>query len=1225
MYFVRQSIRQPLKTLCGLLLVTLAVAILCVCLGQAVAAGMMQENLKELCTSVALPTQKYLYAGTMDGIWHEYRVDQPDGVVQWMYDMAQQYPDIVEQVNRPGLASAYIPELTADCFAAHLVDMSGKDPFASVVTTNRNTTNYTHAMLEITLEHIGAVQADFVTTQYHTTVQGVAVELTGIIENVLAVQAGYTDPTGYKVRMTLVLPNEQALEELELEVGQRYVVYGMDYHDLDQELRTDIALYGHGLENSDGLKQEYPQVDYFYEENWVPFPDGYIEGMGWADWTEYKVGWYEFEQTFSDGRTVLRGIHLTNLDMLKFRTVELTVFDFSQLDSGVASTYSVPTIAKLDDSVQSFLSSQDGALWQQYLTWTQINHQAFPILGVDDLMAIGDFALEETTITAGRNFTEEELTAGAKVCVISQDVATLSGLSVGDTITLNYYSLDAQNPYQDLLSSGYGTVNPSAYPYAGASQWYAAEERYTIVGIYTRDFSWEGATSAYNFTVNTVFTPKSSIPIDLQYGETGVFLSMVICNGALDDFEALAERDGHDGLFLTTDQGYGEIMNNLYDYTAIAQQAAVVGVAVYGVIILLYLLFYPAMQRRTLKTMGSLGANSREKLQFMMYTSLSMAGIGTLLGAVLGMLLWDKITATLIQSARVTLQLQLQPQMLLLIAVGQFVLVALAVCMISLPMCRNMRLLERQSVLKKLSQKLRRTPLVGWSVVLFAVVISLVLCALYAANKSEYENYEVSVREAPVTVTLVDPVNRDPYGLQANGFVVDLFYEERFANFTPKQYLKDMTYMTSLWLDAFNYSQDQYTIRAVSSTGVILQDVSIAWFEGYDASIFTSETMLLLVPETMDLVDSSERMEGIQIIVQRDKNEDYVTVAGTYRGGDDGYLYASEAAVRQYCDRMDLQYTSFLQSTVIMYEVHSQIPKTLIGMTANVAPPNLTAQRECVITWLEGYDASCLDSEEAMYLLIPEGLEFKDWDPEAEGTQVQLRFSGWVFDGYYDRSHPAAGQAKYRQTVYECVATVAGTYTNSIDSRDIYCSFEPLMTCGARIGQNAMLEYISATLIDNDLQAQLREMCDQWFLDPENPEKTPRDYQGYAVVINDDTLENLRITLENSIAVNEICTLLVFVLSAGAGFFLGFLMIRSRKREIILMRTLGRANFSIYLSYALEQMLCILAGVALGGLAFRWEPVRYLCTFAGIYFVGLSAALILFLNSRLLTTVKEDE
>ena len=84
-------------------------------------------------------------------------------------------------------------------------------------------------------------------------------------------------------------------------------------------------------------------------------------------------------------------------------------------------------------------------------------------------------------------------------------------------------------------------------------------------------------------------------------------------------------------------------------------------------------------------------------------------------------------------------------------------------------------------------------------------------------------------------------------------------------------------------------------------------------------------------------------------------------------------------------------------------------------------------------------------------------------------------------------------------------------------------------------------------------------------------------------------------------------------------------MIRQRKREISLMRTLGTPNWKILLEFAAEQLLCLLAGTIVGGLFFLWQPIQRLGLFVLVYALGLCAALVIFLNSNLLTNLKEAE
>ena len=1065
---IKQLLRQPMKTLSGIILVALAVAILCVCVGQAAVAANMEDNLDDISTSSALVNNYYLFNYQIGAGWVT-TYDQPDEAVQWMYDMAQQYPEIIEGVNRPGLASAYIPQLTADNHTQSFHPSFTFYPYSKAISISTSNTNYCQTILEITLDAIGTEFEKYIMDAYHNKLDGVSVELTGTIESVVGLQEGYADPAGFTIRITLVLPNKDALNMMGLETGQRYLVYGMDYTDLDWELRNDIAVDGYGLGSDLGL--ENPQIEKFDPENLKCYgEDNYI---------------YSYLQSFDKGIDRVRGIRLGEADLKRFRSVQLTVLDLSTMNIG-AGGYPVPTIAKLDGTVKDFLKSDQGVLWQTYLDYIEINNHCFAVIGVDNLMATGDFALQNTTITSGRNFTDQEMQNGARVCVISEDVAARSGLSVGDTITLRYYSIDENNPYQNRISEGYGTANPSAYTYCATTDFTGKGERYTIVGLYGRTLSWQGDNSPYDFRVNTVFVPKASVKGEMDYGETGIFLSLILQNGKLEHFEVLASRDDYFKLFKTTDQGYESVKYDLQNYGLIAQQAVAIGVVVYAILLALFLLFYPAMQRMTLAVMAKIGASQKEMLKYMMIACLGILLPGTVVGMVLCAGLWDSVVAGLTEASRTTIDLKLDLWVVLGIAGLHLILASSLSLLLGFFLALNKNLMNRPK-LRISIPGLRRLPMVKVGVAVFAAAVALGLCVLAAATEAEYENYEVAIQEVELDVSVVSKNSLDSHNLNADSYYVELLYYDRFG-FSLVPYLRDMQYMTKLECKSINW-------------------------EPYEKEIW--------------------------------------------------------------------------------------------GISAAAQPKELSALMEAEISWYEGYSVDCLDSTDTMYLLVPESMECVDFKEETPGVQLVMFFN--------------------IAREYACYATVAGTYTNSIDSQTIYCSFEPLVVCCEKTRASVNLQYFSAIVADNDAIEALRKEANKCFIDWETGENGTIFSSSYIFRINKEPLERLAITLKTNIRFHELCATLIFALSAGAGFFLGFLMIRSRKREIILMRTLGRANFSIYLSYAFEQMLCILAGAALGGLAFQWHPIERLGIFVGIYFVGLSAALILFLNSRLLTNVKEDE
>ena len=73
------------------------------------------------------------------------------------------------------------------------------------------------------------------------------------------------------------------------------------------------------------------------------------------------------------------------------------------------------------------------------------------------------------------------------------------------------------------------------------------------------------------------------------------------------------------------------------------------------------------------------------------------------------------------------------------------------------------------------------------------------------------------------------------------------------------------------------------------------------------------------------------------------------------------------------------------------------------------------------------------------------------------------------------------------------------------------------------------------------------------------------------------------------------------------------------------MRTMGTPNRSVYFGFALEQMLCVIVGIVLGGANHQWQPINRLGTLVVTYFIGLTTALLIFLRKNLLASIKEDE
>lgn len=341
--------------------------------------------------------------------------------------------------------------------------------------------------------------------------------------------------------------------------------------------------------------------------------------------------------------------------------------------------YQIPTIAHLTGSAADFIQSSDGALWKAALERDAINNSAFAVIGVDKLEYMVDFARQNAQIVEGRDFTAEELKTGAKVCVLHEALAAASNLKIGDMVTANFYQRDAGLPYQgdSVGRRDWGLLNPSASFYFDTTP-FSETESYTIVGTYRNKNMWcDVAENEYGFSPNTVFVPKSSVATEMEYLNSILFTTPVIHNGQLDAFRKLAAKAGFSDRLIYHDQGYSTIAENFHNYDGLARKSLLIGLSVYTVIALLFLLLYPRFQVKAVRTMESLGASRGKRFVHVMISSLGILLPASILGGVLGMVLWQYVVEALKESADAAVELQMKDGTLAAIAIAQFILVLL--------------------------------------------------------------------------------------------------------------------------------------------------------------------------------------------------------------------------------------------------------------------------------------------------------------------------------------------------------------------------------------------------------------------------------------------------------------------------------------------------------------------------------------------------------------------
>ena len=445
----------------------------------------------------------------------------------------------------------------------------------------------------------------------------------------------------------------------------------------------------------------------------------------------------------------------------------------------------------------------------------------------------------------------------------------------------------------------------------------------------------------------------------------------------------------------------------------------------------------------------------------------------------------------------------------------------------------------------KTMKSLKRAPVRAVAVLLFAAVITMIICALQASNEAELRNYEEAYQAVPVTVTVTDPMgnNTDPSSIKP--WVLDLLTGE----------------------------------------------------------------------STVELIDTSAAKDFEESINLKNKVDPV------------------EVSLAEYLEDVQIKMSHFV-SRINGTEYNQGGKPYLIGMTSLSCDKQLLPEYGCEITWYEGYDESIFAGDDPV-CIVPEAMAKPRYYNNGKG-EAPLYFRTSVVN--FVKDEDGFLMPVPQTSEYSCTLKIVGTYTAG-DEKSIYCPYPIVEQVHGELEAERFFDSISATIADNRRLEEFREEMSVCLLEPSPDAKNIHwgsyvinrsneyynKYFDYAIDIADENLFDLSAILEDSIKFNRTVTVFVVILSVISGFLVGFLMVRRRKHDIMLMRMVGESNARVYVGFALEQMICIILGIVIGGAYYNWNPINNLAIFAVAYFIALSLALAIFMSKKLIKNVKEDE
>ena len=625
-----QLTRRPVKAAFGVLLLALAGAILCLSGGQYWAAAQTRATVERTYTTVAVITglgSSEETAGSMNA--ESLRQSSATGAAIFFQEPEQQSWDIIRSRPTVGMVSGYSPCLK---------------PAISLYTGHRGSdAPYEYSIVEIRADAVTEVINDWFGESSSAVWQ-----LDGQVLGIYGLNDAFRDPSGQWASVTLCQEYDDPAELLHPEAGKRYLLLSHSYTDDEWYLRRNVADW---VFMDTNVQLDPWSLDILgnlirYDQRANPDGTQYCRPAHDGEFTDDADGLVELapdELIYSDPVT---GIEVTNIDPDAFGrfsfavdalkdTGEIMVEDPQQPGNWRPETvdytqYNLPSIQELPDGVTAQEVIDSTSSWRMAMESIQTNNHSVPVLAVDSVEGMLEFASGRTQITQGRSISQEEYRDGAAVCLISETLARESGLDVGDTLPLSLYEKE-----KNLMPTMVGDSDPTASYYL-PQRGFQQETEYTVIGLYRQSSEW-GKTVA-SFTPNSVLTPKKSVTCAMETGgsaieasPSGLWGTMILKNGTAGQMEARLKENNLAGTVTYYDQGYSEIVESLDGFSRVSRTVLWVGLALWVVVLAAYCVLFPLQEGKTALRMWTLGTVKRDITGSIWLSSAAVAVIGTVI------------------------------------------------------------------------------------------------------------------------------------------------------------------------------------------------------------------------------------------------------------------------------------------------------------------------------------------------------------------------------------------------------------------------------------------------------------------------------------------------------------------------------------------------------------------------------------------------------------------
>ena len=299
--------------------------------------------------------------------------------------------------------------------------------------------------------------------------------------------------------------------------------------------------------------------------------------------------------------------------------------------------------------------------WAEYVKCGEYSGNSFAVTLTEDIALLSAWHQGAMYLNEGRMITDEEYASGAKVCMVSAEMADYQDWQVGDTLDMHLYAFDGFHDGTSVIKSNWnGVQNYLATPdYMQNCGGFFEEDTYEIVGIFgIREFTDFGDTAPEVFYTpwNAIYIPTNAAPNAPEGPIQPSLITIELKNGSINEFKAAVEEMGltdqtpgeYEIKFSYFDQGYSKIQPGLQEMNRNAKILLGLSAALLAVTMVLTAFLFSRQHKHSVGILRMLGGSKGQAFIAILVCAAAVVAAGGALGMILGGVLTQSVGTSIL-------------------------------------------------------------------------------------------------------------------------------------------------------------------------------------------------------------------------------------------------------------------------------------------------------------------------------------------------------------------------------------------------------------------------------------------------------------------------------------------------------------------------------------------------------------------------------------------------